>query len=238
MARSVAKAADFTTTERRLIARLATPHAVQRYLNRLTYNTEPDGPALRSFRAVARDRTAHCLEAVLFAATVLEQHGYPPLVVSFESADYLDHVLFIYRTPRGWGAIARSRDPGLHGRRPVFRTPRQLAASYREPYIDATGRIQGYAVVDLRDLGRYNWRTSSRHVWKVERTLADLPHQRLTTPDAQVDRWRARYLRFVDRFPGCKPMFFDGREYWSELPAAYRRVVGRGDTRRACPQGR
>ena len=67
---------------------------MQRYLNALPYNTEPP-PAratLRSFRGVARRGTAHCLEAALFAATVLEQHGYPPLVISFESIDALDHV--------------------------------------------------------------------------------------------------------------------------------------------------
>ncbi len=132
----------FTPAEKRLIARLSTPVAVQRYLNALPYNTEPPpGRAtLRSFRGVVRHHTAHCLEAALFAATVLEQHGYPPLVISFESIDELDHVIFAYqsrtRSPassvsaRGsWGSVARSRDPGLHGRKPVFATPRALALS-------------------------------------------------------------------------------------------------------------
>jgi hypothetical protein len=87
----------FTPAERRLIARLRTPLDVQKYLNALRYNTEPPpGRAtLRSFRGVVRHRTAHCLEAALFAATVLEQHGYPPLVISFESIDELDHVICV-----------------------------------------------------------------------------------------------------------------------------------------------
>ena len=39
--------------ERALLARLNTPGKVQRYLNRLPYNTEPGGRAtLRSFRGV------------------------------------------------------------------------------------------------------------------------------------------------------------------------------------------
>src|SRR5204863_7495929 len=89
----------FTLRERRLIARLRTPLAVQRYLNRLPYNQEPHGRAtLRSFRGVVRHGCAHCLEAALVAAVVLEQHGYPPLVLSFESIDHRDHVIFIYRT--------------------------------------------------------------------------------------------------------------------------------------------
>ena len=137
-----------------MIARLRTPLEVQRYLNALPYNTEPPpGRAtLRSFRGVVRHHTAHCLEAALFAATVLEQHGYPPLVISFESIDELDHVIFVYQPQSGvpsrtsrvdrWGSVARSRDPGLHGRKPVFATPRALAASYLDTYVDLTGRIR------------------------------------------------------------------------------------------------
>jgi hypothetical protein len=127
-----------TPKERRLIARLSTPKRVQAWLNALPYNTEKDGETLRSFRPVARLGTAHCLEAALFAAVVLEQHGYPPLVMSLESQDNLDHVIFIYRHRGRWGSVARSRDPGLHGRKPVFRSPRALARSYIDTYIDYT----------------------------------------------------------------------------------------------------
>src|ERR1700751_1765610 len=134
--------------ERRLVARLSSPLAVQRSLNELPYNQEPHGRAtLRSFRGVVRHGCAHCLEAALFAAVALEHHGYPPLVLSFESIDELDHVIFLYQRGGRWGSVARSRDPGLHGRKPVFATPRALAASYMDPYIDLTGRVTGYAVV-------------------------------------------------------------------------------------------
>src|SRR6266496_6280978 len=152
---------QFTPRERRLIARLQTPLAVQRHLNRLPYNNEPGGRAtLRTFRGVVRHGCAHCLEAALFAAVVLEQHRHPPLVLSFESSDRLDHVVFVYRHRGRWGSIARSRDPGLHGRLPVFATPRALALSYVDPYVDFTGRIIGYAVIDLRVLGRSEEHTS------------------------------------------------------------------------------
>jgi hypothetical protein len=215
----------FTDAERRLVRRLGTPLAVQRFLNRLPYNVEPApaGPTLRSFRGVVRSGTAHCLEAALSAAVVLEQHGYVPRLLSFESIDELDHVLFVYRENGRWGSVARSRDPGLHGRKPVFRTARDLALSYVEPYVDFTGRITGYAVADLRELGGYDWRLSEQNVWKVERFLLAYPHRSIRSSDARIDRLRERYFAFRREFPGNKPVDYPGRENWTDLPDGFRR---------------
>jgi len=206
----------FTRAERSLIERLGTPRAVQRWLRSVPYNWEKGGETLRSFRSVVRLGTAHCLEAALAAAVVLEQHGFPPLLLSFESQDKLDHVLFAFRQDGRWGSVARSRDHGLHGRKPVFRTPRQLAASYREAYVDLTGRVTGYAVADLRDLGGYDWRLSPRNVWKVEKWLIDYPHRRLVMPEARYRAALSRYERFRARFkdPAIRPAYFDGRDTW------------------------
>ncbi len=214
---------DFTAAERRIIERLRTPLQVQRFFNALPYNTEPPpgGPTLRSFRGVVRTGTAHCLEAALAAAVILEQHRYPPLVLSFESIDKLDHVLFVYQTPRGWGSVARSRDPGLHGRKPVFARPRDLALSYVDPYVDFTGGITAYAVVDLRLLGDYDWRLSGKNVWKVERFLLEYPHRPIRISQKRVDRLRAWYRAFRAEH-GRKPVEYRGRERWTELPEQFR----------------
>jgi hypothetical protein len=206
-----------------LIGRLATPMAVQRWLNALPYNVEKGGETLRSFRGVVRTGTAHCLEAALAAAVILEQHRYPPLVLSFESIDLLDHVIFVYRTPTGWGSVARSRDPGLHGRQPLFATPRALALSYVESYIDFTGGVKAYAVVDLRVLGTYDWRLSEWNVWKVERLLLDWPHRRIRSSSQKVAAMRKRYRAFRAAH-GYKPWkYYKGRERWSPLPAEFQR---------------
>jgi hypothetical protein len=207
---------EFTPAERSLVERLRTPRSVQRWLRSLPYNWEKGGETLRSFREVVRLRTAHCLEAALAAAVILEQHGHPPLLLSFESQDKLDHVLFVFRDGGRWGAVARSRDPGLHGRQPVFRTPRQLAASYREAYVDLTGRITGYAVADLRDLGGYDWRLSPRNIWKVENWLVGYPHRSLPTPERLYRIAVERYKRFRARFPdpAVRPGYFERRDTW------------------------
>jgi hypothetical protein len=212
----------FSAREQRLIENLRTPIAVQRYLNELDYNSEPapGGATLRSFRGVVQHGAAHCLEAALFAAVILEQHGYPPLVLSFESVDELDHVLFVYRRGGRWGSVARSRDPGLHGRKAVFPTPRALALSYADPYVDYTGRITGYAVVDLRVMGRYDWRLSVANVWKVERMLLDLPHRRIVTSDARTRRLRAWYRAYRAEH-GRKPVEYNHRERWTEIPEEF-----------------
>jgi hypothetical protein len=230
---------ELTPAERRLIARLRTPLEVQRYLNALPYNTEPPpGRAtLRSFRGVVRHQTAHCLEAALFAAAVLEQHGHPPLVISFESIDELDHVIFVYRHRGRWGSVARSRDPGLHGRKPVFATPRALAASYLDTYVDLSGRIRAYALVDLRVLGDYDWRLSPRNIWKVERMLLETRHDPLEMPDARFRRFRTRYREFKRRHPDRKPLFYEGRHRWTPIPDEFLRGRRRRATLRPA-QGR
>lgn len=211
---------EFTPRERRLVARLRTPAQVQGYLNRLRYNTEVGGETLRGFRGVVEHGSAHCLEAALFAATVLEQHGYPPLVISFESVDLLDHVIYVYKAQGRWGSIARSRDPGLHGRLPVFRTARALAASYMDTYVDFTGRVTGFAVVNLAmEMGAYDWRLSAKNVWKVEQMLIDYPHQKLGMTDARYRRLHARYAAYRAAHNDRKPVtYYEGREHWAPLP--------------------
>lgn len=211
-----------TPAERRLVDRLRTPGDVQRWLNALPYNTETGGETLRSFRGVVRHGTAHCLEAALSAAVILEQHRYPPLVLSFESIDLLDHVIFVYRTATGWGSVARSRDPGLHGRKPLYATPRALAQSYFEAYVDYTGGIKAYAVVDLRVLDPYDWRLSPKNVWKVEQMLLDVPHRPLVHNKDRMEQLRKRYVRFRERHAWKPWRYYRGRQRWSELPPEFR----------------
>lgn len=160
---------------------------------------------MRSAKAALERKTVHCFEAAFLAAALLENHGYPPLVMSFESRDGLDHVIFVYRENKKWGAIARSRDEGLHGRAPVFRSLRDLAWSYYEPYVDKTGEITAYQLANLDD-SKSDWRASPRNVWKAERYLLDLPHRKLRASRARYKKLRTRYLR-------SGPVL-DGKHWW------------------------
>jgi hypothetical protein len=104
----------------------------------------------------------------------------------------------------------------------VYATPRALARSYLDEYVDLTGRITAFTVFDLRRLGDYDWRLSERNVWKVERVLLDLPHQPLRMPEARFRRFRARYREFKRLHPDRKPLFYDGRRHWTPIPKEFR----------------
>jgi len=205
---------DFRRAEWAIIRKHRTPHQVQELLRSLPYNWEKRGETLRTLRGVVHYGSAHCLEAALAAATILEQHGFPPLLLDLESQDNLDHVLFLFRWRGCWGTVARSRDYGLHGRKPVFRTVRQLVMSYVDPYVDNTARITGYGVADLRTLVKCDWRLSSKNVWEVERALINMPHKKLKSSDRRYQLALRRFLAFREKFPQGPVTFYSNQHLW------------------------
>ena len=205
----------FSANEWKLIQRLNTPAKVQRYFSSLAYNREPNGSTLRSFRELIKRNEAHCLEAAISAAVILEQHGYPPLLLDLESQDLLDHVIFVYQENGSWGSVARSRDRGLHGRKPVYRSLRALAWSYFDPFVDFTGRLKGYGLANLYDLGDYDWRFSPRKLLKIEDHLRTMPHKHLRSSDKRYEKLLTRYKQYKQRFPDRSPSYYDSQANWS-----------------------
>jgi len=204
----------FRPKEWAVIEKCRTPRQVQQFLRELPYNWEKKKETLRTFRGVVRRWQAHCLEGALTAAAILEQHGCPPRLLDFESQDKLDHVLFLFRHRGRYGTVARSRDAGLHGRKPVFRTIRELVMSYVDPYVDGSGRITGYGVFDLRTLRNCDWRLSSRNVWAVERALIKLPHQKLKTPERRYQTILRQFRAFRKKYPRRPATFYANRHQW------------------------
>ena len=175
----------------KLSKKLNTPLKVQDFLKTFKYNKKD---TLRSAYSCLKSKEAHCMEAAMLAAAILEPLGYPPLIISFESIDGLDHVIFIFRHKGLWGSIGRSRDRGLHGRAPKFRTLKSLALSYYAPYVDKTGKITAYQLANLDDTNT-NWRSSKRSVWKAERYLLDLKHIKVKSNPKKFKKLKEAYLK-------------------------------------------
>ncbi len=205
---------EFTAAEWKLVQRLNTPAKVQRFFSKMPYNREPGGGTMRSFREVMKRKEVHCLEAAVGAAVILEQHGYPPLLLDLESVDLLDHVIFVFKQNGRWGSVARSRDIGLHGRKPVFRSLRDLAWSYFDPYVDFTGRLKSYGLTSLYELGNYDWRFSPRRMLKIEDHLRAIPHKPLRSSDTRYQKLLARYHKYKQRHPDRSPSYYDTQLTW------------------------
>jgi hypothetical protein len=205
---------SFTAAEWKLVQRLNSPAKVQRFFSSMPYNWERRGPTMRSFRELIKQKEAHCLEAAVGAAVILEQHGYPPLLLDLESQDLLDHVIFVFKENGGWGSVGRSRDIGLHGRKAVFRSVRDLALSYFDPFVDFSGRLKGYGLTNLYELGNYDWRFSPRKMTKIETHLRAMPHKPVHSSDARYKRLLARYHQYKKRYPNRSPSYYDNRSTW------------------------
>jgi hypothetical protein len=204
----------FTPKEWEIIQTYRTPRQVQKFIRTFNYNHEKKGETLRSFRGTLRRTTAHCLEAAFVAATILEQYGYPPLLLDLESKDRLDHVVFAFRQRGRWGAVGRSRDLSLQGRKPLYRTLRHLVMSYVDPFVTEEARIIGYALADLRTLVTTDWRFSPKNVWSVEQALIHLPHRKLKTSNQRYLKVLRRYRAFKQKFPHRQVTFYPNRHQW------------------------
>jgi hypothetical protein len=179
-----AKGWGFTGHELSALRALRDPAGIQRALDAMPYHL---ATTAWSPRRVLRERTAHCLEGAIFAAAALRVLGFPPLLLDLEAVQDSDHVVAVFRVRGHWGAIAKSNFAGLRYREPVYRTPRELAMSYFEDYMNLRGertlrafsRPVNLAAFDRRHPG---WMTSGGEVWWIAEHLARVPHTRLLTP--------------------------------------------------------
>jgi hypothetical protein len=176
-----------------LSKRHSTPEKVQRYLRELKYNSEKDGETVRSALEVYRHQMAHCLEGAILAAAILEQQGFTPQILSFDSSDRIGHSIFIFKAKTGWGSVARSKIPGLHGREPRFRSLRDLTWSYVEPFVDATGSLTAYLPLQLDESGT-DWRYSPRNCRKLETFIVNSKHHRIYPSKTKFKILRKNFL--------------------------------------------
>lgn len=176
-----------TAQEKRLLRSLSNPWKIQKYLDTIPYNREPNGDTCRSPRRTIRDQTAHCFEAALLAAAALRINGLPPLIVDLESVRDDDHVIVVFQVDHHWGAMAKSNYSGLRFREPVYRTLRELVMSYFEHYYNLRGEktLRAYSrPVNLTRFDVINWMTAEDDVWEIPEYLTTIRH----TPILQTNR--------------------------------------------------
>lgn len=169
----------FSRAERAVFRTLNTPEKIQRFLDDLPYDKEPDGPRCRSPRRVLRDRTAHCMEGALVGAAALRMLGYPPLLLDLEAVRDDDHVLAIFRVHGHWGAVAKSNYSGLRFREPVYRTLRELVMSYFEHYYNLRREktLRKYSrPVNLERFDAMGWMTAEDDPWVIPEYLCTIAH--------------------------------------------------------------
>jgi hypothetical protein len=187
----------FDARERKILRRLTTPAAIQRFLDdEIAYNLEPGGDTCYSPRTVLRKGIAHCMEGAMLAAAALRNLGHPPLLVDLEAIRDTDHVLAVYRVRRYWGAVAKSDYSGLRSREPVYKNIRELVMSYFEHYFNPAGEktLRAYSrPVNLRQFDQREWMTSEQDVWVVPNYLCEIKHTPL------VDKTTLRKVAPMDK---------------------------------------
>ena len=191
---------DFTPAELRKLRSLKNPYGIQKFLDDAPYHL---ADTAWSPRRVLAEKTAHCLEAAVFAAAALRVNGYPPLLLDLEAVNDTDHVIAIFRENGGWGAIAKSNFAGLRWREPIHRTLRELALTYFDSYCNLRGErtLRRFSrPVSLKRFDPQHWMTTDKPVWFIAYHLFDLKHYPLLTPEQEK-----RLHRLDDRLfqAGC-----------------------------------
>jgi hypothetical protein len=160
----------------RVLRALKTPPRIQKFIDAIEYQY---ADTAWSPQRVLRERKGHCMEGALLAAAALRVNGHPPLLMDLEGVRDDDHVIALYREYGLWGGIAKSNFAGLRFRAPIYRTLRELAASYFEHYYNLRGErtLRAYSgAVNLATLDRCHWMTAEEDVWCVPEKLIAAKH--------------------------------------------------------------
>jgi hypothetical protein len=185
--------AAMNSHERHLIGRLASPTAIQAFLDRLPYKVKT---SYQSPLGVLRTREANCFDGALFAAAALRRIGHAPSIVHMLAADDDDHIIALYRHNGCVGAIAKSNFVGLRYREAIYRNTRELLMSYFEVYFNLEGKKSLRAYTTPLNLSRYDrisWMTRDDAIETISVRLDSLKRHAL------VNAPMVRRLSPVDR---------------------------------------
>lgn len=172
----------WTPAELAALGRLRDPAAIQAFLDGVAYGSEP---FYRSPRRVVRDGVAQCFDGAVFAAAALRRLGQRPLIVDMRAHNDDDHVVALFRSGRGIGAVAKSNFVGLRFREPIFRTLRELVLSYFEDFYNVVREktMRSYSTpLDLAAFDRLGWETNDGALEAIATRLDSARHFPVLTP--------------------------------------------------------
>ncbi len=186
----------FSKEELKIIEKLNTPKKIQDFLNALKTNFEEMGDTCMSPRKVLRERKAHCVEGAVFAAAVLNVHGFKPLIVDLESNNKdFDHVIAVFKRGSHWGALSKTNHAILRYREPIYSSIRELVMSYFHEYFLDNGvkTLRKYSLpVDLSKFDNKDWMTSEEDIWYIPEHLLEVKHFDI------LNKSQIKYLRNAD----------------------------------------
>jgi hypothetical protein len=166
----------WTIRESEFIRLFKKPYDIQLFLDSVPYNPNAE---CRSPRKVIAEQKAHCFEGALFAAAMLREMGFKPLIIDMMAENDDDHVIAVFKIRDRWGAIAKSNTTALKYREPVYRSIRELIMSYFDFYFNTLGdkSLRSYSrPVDLSRVDRKSWSLSDSDLEYIGDYLTSIPH--------------------------------------------------------------
>lgn len=181
----------WTTSELDFIRQFKIPHDIQLFLDSIPYNPNAE---CRSPRKVIAGQKAHCFEGALFAAAMLRELDYKPLIIDMMAENDDDHVIAVFQNRDLWGAIAKSNTTALRYREPVYRSVRELIMSYFDFYFNTLGdkSLRSFSrPVDLSRFDRMNWSQTDSDLEYIGDYLTSIRHYPLLDSDSIKSLLRA-----------------------------------------------
>lgn len=162
--------AQWTAKERRVLAALKTPAAIQHFLDELHY--EEKGGA-RSPRWVMEHGRAQCYSGALFAAAALRELGFAPRLMWMDAVEDDGHCVALYQIDGLWGSVAKSNFTTIRSREPVY-SYEALGMSYFDGFYNVFGKhtMRAYTVpIELEPFEPRGWRFSGGQLLYVDRAI-------------------------------------------------------------------
>jgi hypothetical protein len=166
----------WSNSELELVGQFKRPYDIQSFLDTIPYNPNAE---CRSPRKVIADQKAHCFEGALFAAAMLSELGFKPLILDMIAENDDDHVIAVFKIRDCWGAIAKSNTTALRYREPVYRSIRELIMSYFDFYFNTLGdkSLRSYSrPVNLSRFDKKNWSQTDSDLEYIGDYLTRISH--------------------------------------------------------------